>query len=137
MTEVFGPCRFGDPLELPRHGPRAGQGVVDGRDLVVDQVGIGGVDRDALLDDSLIIIVHRDAGRLEDARPFEVAGLDFQRVVFAVALGIEPLADRVAPGGWRDLCRVRGPVRLDSPELVSVEMPQVCRLRSELCYTTL
>ena len=57
------------------------------------------VERNALLDDGLIVDVQRDAAAVEDARALEAAGLDRERVVFAV--GAFPTADRSAHPGQR------------------------------------
>jgi hypothetical protein len=48
--------------------------------------------------------VQRQAGGVVGARALEAAGLDFERVVAAVSVGIEPFADRIA-----------GEARLDVP----------------------
>jgi hypothetical protein len=51
--------------------------MVDGGDLVTQQVLVLIVERDALLDDRLVVAMQRDAACLVDARPLEEAGLDF------------------------------------------------------------
>src|SRR5215470_13247048 len=76
--------------------PGARERIVDGGDLVDQDVGIALVERDALLDDGLVVLVQRKPGGLEGARALEIARLDLERVVAAIAIGIEPLADRVA-----------------------------------------
>ena len=54
------------------------------------------VEIDALLDDGLVVAVERHAARLVSARALEVAGLDFEHVVLAVTVGVDPSADRIA-----------------------------------------
>ena len=54
---------------------------------------------DPLLDDGLVVLVQRNAAGVEGARALEVAGLDFEHVVAAVAVRVDPLADRVADEG--------------------------------------
>src|SRR5262249_48705056 len=60
-----------------------------------------------LLDDSLAVAVEWDAGRVVTARVLEEARFDFEHVVFAVAVGIKPLADRIARVGRLGLFRPR------------------------------
>src|SRR5216684_5928876 len=79
-----------------RDGPRARQRVIDDGDFVVQHVGIAFVEIDALLDDALIVPVQRSAADIVVAGAFEAAGLDQQRVVAAVAVLVDPLADRIA-----------------------------------------
>src|SRR5438552_11033482 len=69
------------------HRPRAGERMIDGGDLVNDAVA-GLVEIDALLDNGLIVLVQRQASAFIGAVALDVAGLDFQRVVFAVAVGV-------------------------------------------------
>jgi hypothetical protein len=44
--------------------------VIEGRDLIQELIGIGLVEGNPLLDDGLIVLVQRNAARIEDARPF-------------------------------------------------------------------
>src|SRR5229473_2648926 len=75
-----------------RPGPR--QGVVDDGDLVVKRIRIALVEKKALLHHRLVVGVKRHAGALVGARTLEAAGLDLQYVESAVAVGIDPFADR-------------------------------------------
>src|SRR5262249_55241903 len=75
--------------------PWPGQRMVDGRDIIMEQVWIGLVEIDALFDDGLVIGMQGDAGGVVDAWPFQAAGLDHKGVVAAVAVLIEPLADGI------------------------------------------
>ena len=52
--------------------------MVDGGDLVTQQVLVLFVEGDALVDDRLVVAMKRDAARLKDAWALEVAGLDFE-----------------------------------------------------------
>src|SRR5262247_3528190 len=77
-------------------GPGAGQRIVDRRDLVQQQVAIGAIEDEALLDDRLVVLVQRYAARLERARSLHAAGFDLERVVAAIPIVIDPFSDRVA-----------------------------------------
>src|SRR5215467_5421946 len=57
-----------DTMVVPRDHPRPRQGIVDGGDLVMEQVGVGAVDKDALLDDGLVVAMERDAAGIIGAR---------------------------------------------------------------------
>ena len=67
--------------------------MVDHGDLVIEDVGIGLVEIDPLLDDGLIIGVERNAVRAENAGAFETTGLDFEHVVAAIAVLIDPFTE--------------------------------------------
>src|SRR5262249_9509954 len=112
---------LGAMVEIPDHiaafalillgnGPGPRERIVDGGDLVEQDVLVRLVDGDALLDDGLAIVVQLDAARLERARTLEPAGLDFQNVIAAVAVLIDPLADRVAAEGGLELLWPGAPV---------------------------
>src|SRR5262249_2836623 len=70
-------------------GPRLGEGIVDHGDLVEQSIFGGLVELDALLDDGLVVPVQWNARVFERARALEVAGLDLEQVVAAVAVGID------------------------------------------------
>src|SRR5262245_450398 len=85
-AEIFRPERIGLAVVVALHGPRAGQGIVDRGDLVMQQVAVGLVDRDALLDDGPVVLVQRKPVGIEVARALErPARLDLEHVVDAVA----------------------------------------------------
>src|SRR5216683_1277045 len=94
---VAKPDRFaaGDASEGLVDHPWPGQRMVDGGDVVVQQVAIGLVEIDALLDDGLVVGMQRDSGGVIDARALHAASLDLKHVVAAVAVLIEPLADGI------------------------------------------
>src|SRR5262249_1413990 len=97
MACVLGPERVLARPVFPRHPPGPGERVIDHRDVGAQHVGIGLVEIDALLDDGLVVLVQRNAGRaVEGARTAEAAGLDQERVEAAVAVGVLPPADRIA-----------------------------------------
>src|SRR5579871_5589097 len=79
-----------------RDRPRPRQRVVDRGDLIVQEIRIVLVEINPLQDDRLVVRMQRQAAVLVSARPFEVAGFHFERVIAAIAVGIEPFADRVA-----------------------------------------
>jgi hypothetical protein len=70
--------------------------MIDRGDLIMKDSGIGLVAIDALLEDRLIVEVERQAGLVVGAWALEATGLDFEDVVAAVAVGVDPAADRVA-----------------------------------------
>src|SRR6266704_3733964 len=104
---------LGTMVEMPDHialalillgnGPGARERIVDRGDLVEQNVFVSLVERDALLDDGFAIVVQLDAARLERARPLEAAALDFEHVVAAIAVLIDPFADGIAVEGRLDL----------------------------------
>ncbi len=69
--------------------------MVDHGDLVVDHLGIGLVEVEALLENGLIVEVKRQAGGVVDARPLEAACFGLEHVIHAVAILVDPLSDRV------------------------------------------
>src|SRR5262249_29808719 len=74
-TAVLDPNRVTRAAIAAGDCPGAGQRVVNGRDLVAQNVRVRFVKEDALPDDSLIVLVQRNAARIEDARPLEIARL--------------------------------------------------------------
>ena len=83
--------------------------------LVVQQILVGLVEIDALLDDGLIVLVQRNAAEIEGARTTEVAGLDFEHVELAVAILVNPFADGVAVEAGLDLLWPGAAVGEDAP----------------------
>jgi len=61
----------------------------------VEQILVGLVEVDALLNDGLVVSMQRDAAGVKDARSLHAAGLDFECVVAAIAIGVEPFADGI------------------------------------------
>src|SRR5712671_2427019 len=80
---------------LPPDRPRPRQRVVEDRNVVIDDVRVGRIEIEALLDDGFTVAVERNAARVVGARAFQEPRLDFQDVVFAVAVLVDPFADRV------------------------------------------
>src|SRR5262249_12980797 len=95
--------------------PGTAQRAVDGRDLIEQDVGIGLVVVDPLLDDGLAILVQGNPAVVDRARPFQQAGLALKRIVAAVAVLIDPFADRVAHEGWFEIPRKAAAVSVDPP----------------------
>src|SRR6202023_1704527 len=81
-ADEFGPIgpRVGIADIGPGHRPRPRQGMIKHRDLVVHEALVGLVERDALLEDRLVVMVQRHAGGVVMARALETAGLDLERV---------------------------------------------------------
>src|SRR6516165_2436571 len=126
MRIVLGADRLAPPDRLLARGPAVvlgdgpgpRQGMVDGGDLVVQEIAVGLVEIDALLDHGLIVLVHGNAGAVEGARPFQAAGLDRQQVVAAIAILVDPLADRVARKHRLHLLRPIAAVGIDAAGVV-------------------
>jgi len=76
-------------------GPGMRQGVVDGGDLVVQNVRIGLVLVDALLDDGLVVRMQRNAGAVE-VGDLSARGSHLQQIVAAVAVLVDPFAEGIA-----------------------------------------
>ena len=70
--------------------------MVDGGDLVVEQIRIGLVEVDPFLDDRLVVAVQGQAAAVERARSPHPARLDQKHVVTAVSILVDPLADGIA-----------------------------------------
>ena len=88
--------------------------MVDGGDVVVQQVLVGLVEIDALVDDGLVVLVGGRALVVEGARALDVAALDLQRIEAAIGVGIEPFADGVArESRLRAVRRPAASVRVD------------------------
>src|SRR4051812_33002968 len=97
-ANILGPIRFGIGTSAVglRDRPGSRQSIVDGRDFVAQKVAIVTVEIQPLLDHTLVVGVQRDAGGIIDARPLEMPRLDFEHVEAAIAIFIEPSADRIA-----------------------------------------
>src|SRR5205807_1483153 len=89
--------------------PRSRQRMVEHRDFVINDVLVGLIEVNALLDDGLTILVERNAAGIIGAGIFQQASLDFEHVVAAIAVLIDPFADRVTRIGQL-IVALRGPV---------------------------
>src|SRR5258708_21402273 len=101
-------------------GPRPGQSMVDRSDFVVKDVRVGLVAINALLEDRLIIDVQRQAGLIISTRSLEAARLNLKDIVSAVAVFVDPPADRVAREGRLEML---GPVASVREDATIVVMP--------------
>ena len=88
------PDRIVLTLVVPGDGPGPRQRMIEGGYLVMQEIGVGRIEIEPLLENGLIVGVERNAGVVEIARPPEAAGLDLEHVVTAILAG--PAADRVA-----------------------------------------
>src|SRR5215472_13460746 len=97
-ADIFAPFRPrpAGAAEALGDRPGPGQRMVDHRDLVAQNVAVGAVEIEELLDDALVVGMQRNAARVVDARALEAAGLDLERVVMPAAGAVEPTADRQA-----------------------------------------
>src|ERR1700722_174209 len=77
-------------------GPWLRQRMIVGRDVVVQQILVGFVEIDPLLDDGLIVLVERNALGVVGVRRADESRLDLKRIILAVAVLIDPFADGVA-----------------------------------------
>ena len=64
--------------------------MVDGRDLVMEDVVVAVVEIDALLDDRLVVLVQGKPGRFENAGAGEIAGFNLEQVVAAAPEVADP-----------------------------------------------
>ena len=102
------------------HRPGTRQRVVDRGDFVVQQVRIGLVAVDLLLDDGLIVLVKWKAVGVVGARALQAAGLDLEHVVMTSAALVDPFADGIAREGRLDLGRPVASVGINSAIVVDV-----------------
>src|SRR5215470_5462548 len=107
------------PVAL-ENGPGPRQRTVDNGHLVAEEIAIVLVEIDPLPDDGLVVLVQRNAAAVERARSLEIPGLDLERVVASVAVGIDPFADRVAEKGWLHSGGPIAPVGEDAAVVVDV-----------------
>src|SRR5215467_665194 len=77
------------------HRPGMRQRVIIARDLVMENVRIGAVQIEPLLEDSFIIGVERNATGLVSVGTLEVASFDFQHIEATVTILVDPFADRI------------------------------------------
>ena len=91
-----------------------GERMVVDRDLIVQNVLVGLVEIESLLDDGLAVLVHRQAAGIEGARVLQVAGLDLESGEPAAAVRIDPLADRIAHPRGVLVGREVAPVGIDA-----------------------
>src|SRR3979490_318878 len=101
-----------DPLLLDV-GPC--QRIIDDGHVNPERVRIVLVEIEALLDDGLFICVEWYARNIVTAWVLEEARLDFEHVVFAVAVLIDPFADRITRKGHLRLLRPVAPVGINAP----------------------
>src|SRR2546429_9267575 len=85
-TGVLVPYAIAVAPVAPGDRPRTGQRVVDGGNLVVQDIGIGLVEANALLDDGRRILMEWHAACVVAAGVFHAAGLNFERVIAAVSV---------------------------------------------------
>src|SRR5262245_30225892 len=118
---VLDPDRLAHAAVFLGDRPRTGERRVDRGDLVVEEVAVGFVEIDPLLDDGLIVPVQGKAAALERAGPLHAAGLDHEHVVAAVAVLVDPLADGVAGEGRLEVLGPGASVGIDPARHVAFE----------------
>src|SRR5713101_316720 len=65
------------------HRPRMRERMVDQRDFVMEDIPVGLIAINPLLDDGLIVLMQRKPGAVQGARTFETASLDGEHVITA------------------------------------------------------
>src|SRR6266567_2493119 len=90
---MFDPRGVARTVVAARDGPGTRERVVGGRYFVAQDIRIFLVEKNPLLDDGLVVLMHGDTARVENSRALQMVRLDFKRVVAAVSIGIDPLAD--------------------------------------------
>src|SRR5260221_1294750 len=128
---VLVPYRIGTALIASGYRPRTGESVVDRGNLVAQNIGIGLVEADAVLDDGRIVRMERSAAGIVDAGTCHAAGLDFKRVEVAVAIPVGPVADRIADRGTRQLRRPAAAIGIDATNLAEPFQDDVGDLRHD------
>ena len=92
--------------------------MVDHGDFDMQNVRIGLVEMEALLEDRLIVEGKRQAGCIIGTRSLEAARFDFEQVIGAVAIGVAPTADRIALVCRLDILGLVAPIGKDAPKSV-------------------
>src|SRR6202051_302803 len=96
---VLGPNHVLDAAVVLDGRPWPRQGIIHRGHFVVKQVRIGSIEIEALLDHALVVACGRHAALVPGAGPPQETGLDFERVVTAAPLGIDPVADGITREG--------------------------------------
>ncbi len=121
---VFRPSDIAVAAIALHYGPRPRQRAVGRGDFVAQDVRIGLVEENSFLDDGLVVLREWNAGLVVGARRLDVAGLDLQRVETSVAVGVEPLADRIAHIGRLFVRREAAAVGIDATRRLDHELRQ-------------
>src|SRR5262249_6959213 len=98
------------------------QGMVDRSNNIVHDFRIVSVAEDALLENRLVVEMQRQAGCVISAGALEGAAcFHFENIIDAVAVLIDPSADRVAGISWSRISVVRpiAPIGEDSAQRLS------------------
>jgi hypothetical protein len=121
---ILEPHALGVAAINPCARPRADERVVDGGDVVVQQIRIRFIEIEPLGNDGLVVRVHRRAARVEDTRTPEVAGLDLEHVVVPVAVLVYPAADRVTGIGRIEIAGPVASINVDAARRRTEEVEQ-------------
>src|SRR5262249_10305686 len=76
--------------------PWSRQCIINNGDLVMEQVAIGLVEKDTLLEDSLVVFMKGNAADINGARPLKAACFDFEGIVAAIPILVDPFSVRKA-----------------------------------------
>src|SRR5262249_47349250 len=110
---IFSPDRVSVALVALNHGPRTGQRVIDGGDLVIKDIGIGLVEKNPFLDNRLVVRMEGKTIDVEITRTLHVARLDLKYVVSAIPVLVDPSADGISGEGGLDRFGPRATVGVD------------------------
>ena len=94
--------------------------MIDRGNFVVQNVAIGFVEVNPFPDHCLIVRVHRNAARVENAWTLKAARLDFKHVVPAISIFIDPIPDRIAQKRRFNIGRPITSVGIDSARVLDV-----------------
>src|SRR4029079_1938944 len=114
-AEILDPFGHADVTIAERHRPWTGQRVVNAGNLVEHRFRIALADSEPLFDDSGVVVVKWNAAAVIAMRIFQTTGLDRECVVTAIAVVVEPSANRIAV---RRMLQILGPVaavRVNTP----------------------
>src|SRR5258708_2986818 len=116
---VFRPQYVALAPEGFEHRPRPRQRMIIRCDLDAQEVGVGLVEEKTLLDDTRVVVVQEHPGKFVRSGPLQVAGFDLEHVIFAVAVLVDPLADRVPHIGGFFVCGKAAAVCVDTARHIS------------------
>src|SRR5215471_213954 len=129
-ADEFSPdrLRIGISAQIPDHRPWPGQRMIDDGDLIVQDVLVSLVEREAFLEHRFVVMVQRQPVSIVVARPLEAASLHFQHAVTAAVVFVEPPADRIAGERRLDLGRPIPSVGVDASGMLDPVDEHIGRL---------
>ena len=122
---------FRSAVKEEESAPAPRERVIDHGDLVVQDLGIAPREADAFLDDGPVVGVERSAIGVVDVRAVDAARLGFERVVAAIAVRVDPPADRITERCAGKLARPGAAVGEDAAHLAQPLEDDVGGLRQD------